>query len=90
MESHVNLFTLMDLIEQKSIDYLSIQNEYAWKEGSFSCDCNRALAFGMCDASEPHCSGTKRYIITHINGIPIDFNEWNAGYSLPLNHPFVI
>ena len=65
--------------------------EFWWQEGNGSCDCNRHLYFWNWDFPESedenngfpegYCQGCERYIITHIDGEVVNFNEWNSSYN---------
>lgn len=59
------------------------QEEYWWKEGNGSCDCNRAIFAGVETSvlGSSICKGCKRFIITRVDGEAVDFKEWNEGYE---------
>ncbi len=66
-------------------------HEFWWQSGNGCCDCNRHLYFWdwtFPDSEDENggfpegsCNGCERYIITHVNSEPVDFEEWNSGYK---------
>lgn len=42
-------------------------------EGNWSCDCNRADAFGLMDTSRKFCDGCKRFVVDEVSG---DLEGW--------------
>jgi len=63
--------------------------DYWWQEGNGSCDCNRHLYFWNWEFPDTEddnlggdlCAGHHRYIITHVDGDEVDFDEWNQDYK---------
>lgn len=54
--------------------------EYWWQEGNGHCDCNRGLYFWGYKDIEVRC-GHSRYVITHVDGHEVDFEEWNSAWE---------
>ena len=60
-----------------------------WQDGNGSCDCNRALYFWRPELEAGEVTEEEigsvcqysRYVITHVNGEPVNFKEWNADWG---------
>lgn len=63
-----------------------------WQEGDGSCDCNRCFEFWRAELESEELSHkdvevpgdlcvAERYVVTHFNGKPVSFSEWNADYK---------
>lgn len=62
-------------------------HEFWWQSGNGHCDCNRGNYFHGELSCENRC-GHSRYIITHVDGSAVNFEEWNHGYEpLKPSHP---
>lgn len=63
--------------------------EYAWSEGNYSCDCNRALFFmraegGLSESEMPFTPcGEGRYEATIIVPVNLDTIEITVGFTPP-------
>lgn len=44
-------------------------------EGNWSCDCNRAKAFGLQDVTGMICDGCKRFVVETVSG---DLEGWTS------------
>lgn len=58
--------------------------EWDWTDGNWSCDCNRAKAFGHWDLGGT-CLGSRRYRVIDATGVPVErraefLREANRGY----------
>ncbi len=64
---------------------------YSLMEGNWSCDCNRALAFGNDNISEFTCDGAKRYIVIDVKQEKMRRLKSGAKvYSLQLKKEIII
>lgn len=60
---------------------VSNYDDFYFQEGNGSCDCNRELLWGLAMSEQPFCIGCKRFIITHVDGVEVEFKTWNQGYD---------
>ncbi len=64
---------------------------YCLMEGNWSCDCNRALAFGNDNLSKHICDGAKRYIVIDVEQEKMRRLKSGAKvYSLQLKKEIII
>lgn len=54
----------------------------SWKNGEWSCDCNRAPLFGQTISSSGVCDGAVRYVVSDIQPIPeyVRLEDLNEDY----------
>ncbi len=64
---------------------------YSWALGNWSCDCNRADAFGYGNEWSSRCLGCKRFLVVAATGLMNGYTiaDMNEGYPLELceKHP---